>query len=283
MMNADEMELYLVEKGVSSEHIQVLKNEIVQGMDSDLQECFEYVETVERLIPVDKIVSLPRFRRGRDGTWWDHFNCQAGSIVEVRIESLRRSMEQKGLESFIHSFSLPKYKVRGCYYPRLDQYYIEQDGTHRTLWAKVVDAPYIYARVEIYKLVKEKYRNYLMLLSLKESWYELLRKCHLSWHYDNNMVMYGDKEVFKFYRPPSFSGDDVSTQIIKEKYKRNIGIFEKCLHLDRYWKKRIRNRELRYKIIKNIVCPFIELRDKGYVDSAAYRLLISLYESDWEL
>jgi hypothetical protein len=110
-------------------------------------------------------------------------------------------LEEKGLEDFLKSFTLPEYRVYLAYYEDLDEYHVEADGNHRITWAKIVGASVILADVSIYRLSHIKHRNYMRVQRAKQKWVKLLQKCKLEWQEKSNMVQYHGTPLFRHVEP----------------------------------------------------------------------------------
>ena len=65
------------------------------------------------------------------------------------------------------------------YYDEFDEYHVAHDGNHRTLWAKLVDAEYIRARVYKYKYNPTKHDNYKRIQCILGDYKKFLHVCNL--------------------------------------------------------------------------------------------------------
>lgn len=167
---------YLRSKGVDLDYIQSLKTDYVLS-DENFWEYHKYIKTERNiLVPLKKVKGLSN-RGEPNRSWWDHLQG-CGHVVTDRLESLQKIMEKKGVEAFRKSFEEEEYKVYFAYYIDLDEYFLSVDGTHRVIWAKTLNVPYICADVDKYRLhhadLKEVLRPNIKQLSiyhhLREIW-----------------------------------------------------------------------------------------------------------------
>ncbi|MDQ0418907.1 hypothetical protein J2Z48_003112 [Croceifilum oryzae] len=223
---------------------------------------------------MDKIMGLPIGRMERDRSWWEHLTYQAGCLEPDRIKSLQEELETKGRDAFIESFALEEYQIPLRYYPSMDQYYGSYDGTHRIVWAKLVNAPYIRAKVEVYERNEEMYRNYLSVAPHKARWREALQRCGLRQNSLQDQVMYQDHLVYPFRNRTTFlDEDDWLTLRVKERYKKDTHSLECCLTLHHEWQEKIKNQKWRNRLIS--VLSVIH-------QDSAYELLHDLYKLGWK-
>lgn len=160
-------ESYLIKRGISKDHLDQMKKELVQ-LDIGYHYFYDMVDTEEDvLVPVNKIQGLSSTRGEANRSWFNHIARKAGGLSLTRLNSLRRSLENQGLESFRESFKEREYQVRLIHYDEEDNYYVGGDGNHRTVWAKIVNAPSICARVSRYKINHKNRTNYQAVRKLK--------------------------------------------------------------------------------------------------------------------
>ncbi|MBX4163787.1 hypothetical protein [Priestia megaterium] len=152
----------MLSTGVSREHILFLRQSKVKSL-GEIGEFFQSNGTEEvELVPVSKIKGL---NRGTPGfSWLDHAEMIAGNLSPSSFQSFQQRLEETSLESFrewlkSESFLETNDVVTFNYYAECDEYYA-YEGNHRTLWAKLVDAKYIKAKVNKYHYNSAKHSNY---------------------------------------------------------------------------------------------------------------------------
>jgi len=264
-------EKYLVEAGVSPEHLDKMKKEIVQGHDH-YHYFYDYVGEKETfIVPVNKIKGLSRGEDGR--TWWDHITSKAGNLSWIRIQNLRRRIEEKGLEEFRRSFEDPSYRVELNYYDYEDSYYVGGDGNHRTLWAKIVDAPFICARVSRYSLSPTKWINYQNVQDWKEKLRSLLERYNLqlvNGHIEANgwSILYLDPTYTYIYD----YGDKDQVHAVLDEYSEVISLLEGAIDF---------HRKLRFISdirIRKFILAVLYIFSKH---ERVYEVLLDLYNAGW--
>lgn len=177
-----ETELYktLLQKGVSDSYIKNIKQTLNMSEDpykryyDDIQEdkkTFAYV-------PVSKIKSLG-FRGTVGLSWFDHACCNGTHNIDlVRCQRAFDYLKTQSLDEF-HDY-YKHHPVRLKYYEDDDFYVVFGDGTHRTLWAKVTGASYIYARIYRARKNHSTYESYRWFKELEVKFHEYLSSNELS-------------------------------------------------------------------------------------------------------
>jgi hypothetical protein len=99
---------------------------------------------VQQLIPVKKIMGGNPLRIDTDKTWLENFK-----VMDEQIDGLLDSLEEKGLSGFINFLQEDRKteKIEVSYYDDLDEYYVIENGSHRTTLAKVMGIETIKALV----------------------------------------------------------------------------------------------------------------------------------------
>lgn len=120
--------------------------------DSDVYECKKRKEDrVQELIPVKKIMGGSPLRIDTKKTWLENFE------VLPRMDQQLDDLEKEGLSGFIASLQadLKKEIIDVDYYDDLDEFYVMDNGNHRTTLAKVMGIETIKARVALHEFKPE--------------------------------------------------------------------------------------------------------------------------------
>ncbi|MFC7443085.1 hypothetical protein [Laceyella putida] len=212
-------EALLIEQGVSKEHILQMKEIKVKNHEPLFWKYHNGILTKETmLVPLEKIKGITRCSPGF--SWWDHFILRKGDLVDSRMESLLSSLKKKGLEEFRNTFIDEKYKVSLFHFVDHDIYFVCNDGNHRTIWAKIVGAPFIMADIERYEFPKDE-ENIKLIESIHREYLNLLNSMNLV--HSEGEVVYKDQHVLPF---ESFEITDWTNteqiRLAKATYKCNV-------------------------------------------------------------
>ncbi|MBY0598967.1 hypothetical protein [Bacillus bingmayongensis] len=233
--------------GVDSEHL--IKTDQEKPISSEeLERYYDYVKEEEqkKLVDVTKIKGLTDTRLNVNGTWWEHFNGEAEVLAHNRIETLFERLKEKGLLRFIFSFEESRYCVPLAYFDKEDIYFAYGDGNHRTVFAKIVNAPYIFAKVSYYKYNPVSERNYIQY----KKWFQDLCSSveKLGFRIEQGWIKYKDVSIIDIdiYMPSNFNLSDKDMNFIHEKFKnlqKELTFIEEKVRLLRFfslkWKIRI--------------------------------------------
>jgi len=165
----------LLEAGVSLEHIQAQKRNFFQ--DTRLENYYNKVENSERLckdIPIQKIIAVKTDWVVEGKSVYDLFmgRTSEGRDGKKFAENLT-SLKENGL-AFQLAFYAGEFNYEGSsplrfnYYKEDDCYILQNDGVHRTISAKMFNAPTMSGIVTDYELDKEKKKLYEEYDSLQE-------------------------------------------------------------------------------------------------------------------
>ncbi|MFJ5762748.1 hypothetical protein ACIQAA_27190 [Neobacillus sp. NPDC093182] len=173
-----DIEMTLLNAGVNEEHLSFLKNDTLKS-DAPFYYFFDVSDQREyRLVPVNKIKGLSRGEPGF--SWWDHVLLKAGNIAGNRLEGNEKRLQSTTLEEFRKRFVSNNFPaVELSYYDEFDEYYVSSDGNHRTLWAKLVAADYIRARVYDYKYNPIKHGSYKRVQGILSDYTKLVEVANL--------------------------------------------------------------------------------------------------------
>lgn len=138
------LEIYFLSKGVTKEHIKRIKTKILENNKNCIYRRSNKIEYEK--ICVNKIIGIERIYQ--KGMLWDIINkFKNDDIDRERLEAQFERLEELGLEETQDSFSNLPFPIIADYYVEDDEYYVTNDGTHRTLMAMLIDAKYIHAEV----------------------------------------------------------------------------------------------------------------------------------------
>jgi hypothetical protein len=274
-------EEFLLKMGVPQSHIDRMKRDTCLS-SCDYQLFYEFAgeEEIEdlRMVPVEKVGGLTGSRGEGGASWWDHFTGKVGNLDLVRIERLKEKLKALGLDHFRSTFAHPEYKIELGYYPWHDAYIVESDGNHRTIWAKIVGAPTIAARV--YRFLPDHYKRYQRLVERKKQFENTVKHYNLIWK-DSDLLA-GEEQIpvwhfgRGYYNRRRYETDENIQWMMKEydrmekRLKRLGEIHER---LSRFKNERIRDLLLR----------FLSLRSEIFLDEdpVVYSLLQKLYKAKW--
>lgn len=155
----DGLDKYLLDKGVSEEHILKMKNKIL--MSDEMSEYSEFEEdSYEMLVPLDKVVGVSRGTPG----WSVYDNVRMIGEGDREPRRFQNCLEynEYDLDKLRESYHNMYYPVNMYYYVDEDAYYISTDGNHRTLTAMLVGADKIKANVINAYCNNEKKKKYML-------------------------------------------------------------------------------------------------------------------------
>lgn len=144
------LEEYLCEKGVSREHIDKMKNKVLQGTKGAYYnlpepETKKFIEE-RRQIPLDKVIGTGRGTVGVS-VFENVRRMEDGERSSSRFEGCFKFLDKMSLEELKESYKKLPRPVEMDYYVEDDEYFLSGDGNHRTLTAMLVGAEYIDAMV----------------------------------------------------------------------------------------------------------------------------------------
>jgi hypothetical protein len=268
------LELVLLEMGVLFEELQKAKKEKLQNYRSlfSLYQRNYEEDTHLELVPVDKIISLTDTRGEFGRTWWDHISSKAGSLDSLRKRYLFDQLSKKGLHSFRSSFAEEEYKVTMYHFVEHNCYAVENDGNHRTTWAKVLNAPFIAAEVTRCRAIPEKYNN---LKEIEKSKGELSKLItHYNLTYDGTSILYKNQMITDVFIPEpcwnSFDSAKKQFEYYSELIACAVELHKELNSLN--WIKR-----------KKRILSLIFGSDTTMMEHHTYKILSSLYKANWKL
>lgn len=162
-LKRSEVERMFQSKGISDSHIQLMKK--LKNRTDDIHHWYydEGEEVENQMVEVAKIKGLGA--RGTVGRSWFKHTYKVkprGNSLGMDLSRCKNAMdilERQSLDEF-HSF-FHYFPVTLTYYKEEDSYYVNDDGTHRTLFAKLTDCKIIKAHVMHMNLNHEKYNAFI--------------------------------------------------------------------------------------------------------------------------
>lgn len=130
--------------GIPLSHIQWLKETMLV---EEPKGYFPKKDMEKQIVPVRKILGLGL--RGEPGfSWWSHLMLERGTLN--RIGDLVKRLGKLGLEEFKSTYMMEEFanEINILYYPDLD-FYIAENGSHRTTMAKLTNVENMIADVTI--------------------------------------------------------------------------------------------------------------------------------------
>jgi len=212
-----DLETLLNENGVPEQHISKLKRQYQYDIFV-LDKYYESkkIEKVIQSVPVNKIKATSRQGLPND-SWFDlaqnaskviyKDNCEIRSNIDASKveEALDYLLSAENLSVYHQSLVDDIQEVDLNYYDKDDIYAVESDGNHRTILAKLTNAPFIKARVSTLNFSQEKYERGLKIKDSVKEFDVVLDKLNLTSDCDN--IYYHGKPVigafvnglFKYY------------------------------------------------------------------------------------
>lgn len=140
---------YLLRNGVSNEHIDKMKNKILES-DRDAYQIYPDLKSpesgYEKLVPLAKVIGTSRGTVGL--SVYDNVRTmRRGDREPYRFEKCFSFLNEMSLEELQKSYEELYEPVRMEYYVDDDAYFLSGDGNHRTLTAMLVGAECIRAKV----------------------------------------------------------------------------------------------------------------------------------------
>lgn len=163
----------LLTAGISQEHIQRQKRSFMQAVE--LEDYYNPVADSQgprKEIPVQKISGFKGKETLAGQSIYDLFCSVADECHPEKIKSQLHSLQKNGLafQRAVYSseFNLVSHQLQFNYYQEDDCYILQNNGLHRLVMAKMLDAPYISGIVTVYELNSTNKKLYTEYLSLKE-------------------------------------------------------------------------------------------------------------------
>ncbi|MED3325523.1 hypothetical protein P4409_00020 [Bacillus thuringiensis] len=184
----DELRTY----GINLDHLKKMNQE-KPILCEELELYYDCIpnEKKNMLVKISKIKGLTDTRLNTNCTWAQHMTGEAGVLALNRLETHYKYLQENGLAASIEYFQQPEHKINLSYFDKED-IYVVTDGNHRTVFAKMINAPYIFAEVVQYKYnytSESYYLHYKKLLKNLEISAE-----KLNFYIQDGKIMY--KNVF---------------------------------------------------------------------------------------
>jgi hypothetical protein len=238
LLNEKYLSELLLDKGVDGNHLIEMKSlENRSRYPMELYYDTEEEKTYET-VPVSKIKGLG-FRGTPGISWFDHACCEGTDNIDVgRCEIAIERLQRISLEEY-HVF-YQNHPVRLIHYKEDDSYFVNGDGTHRTLFAKVTGCETVRAKVNHATINSERYGAYKRFEQLLHQFKALLKKHDL----EEELLSGSDRCTSFFYKGKFVITYDIySPSYFKSKYQLNHQAVDK-------WEKDLAILESDLKIIK---------------------------------
>ncbi|MGP4073754.1 hypothetical protein ACTWQB_14510 [Piscibacillus sp. B03] len=154
-----------ISAGISREHLDFLEEECLESPERYYKTYSQINNSEEmQLVPTDLIKGIDTMRSKSRKSWF--YNLINADECNFRISTIKEFLSKitpTDLENFRESFKNEKYSgdnLRFVYFEDEGKYFAVSGGSHRTLFAKLVNAPYVYAKVTRYKLNQLKTKNF---------------------------------------------------------------------------------------------------------------------------
>ena len=150
---------YLLNVGVSADHIEKMKSKILENDRSEYYNKFENSTAEIKLVPLEKVIGTCRCSVGK--SVYENVRRMAhGDREPHRFIKCFDFLNSMTLENLRASYESLYYPVHMIYYVEDDAYYLYNDGNHRTLTAMLLGASHIRAKVIIAHCDEEKKKRY---------------------------------------------------------------------------------------------------------------------------
>gem|GEM_PF-4633477 len=272
-MKSKQIKDKLIEAGVAADYISFLESEIMKS-DDVLYDTYLRVGKEEKIkIPVSKIKGIST-GRGINGLSWMYNFIQTSecNFRETTVEKFRSKITSSNLGNFKASFVDHKFSddnLRFSYFKEVDEYYTSGGGSHRTLFAKVIGAPYIYGKVITYQKDPVKEKNVFEIESKEEYLKSLIQTMNLHLEKEEEEI----RIKFKTFPLSMFEENIINDFSDQNRVEERLDIYNEEIE----YLKEIQSLHNRYKRI-----PTIFLRLKNSVSSyETLGDLIFLYEKGW--
>lgn len=160
-----DFEKFLLEVGVSSEHIYKMKNKIMQDIDLLYYKCDDATSEPKIMsVPVNKIIGVRRAIP--DVSVFENIRkiYRATSFSNSKMEDCLNYANMMSYEDLKLSYSNLPDPVHIAHIIETDEYYLYGEHNHTTMCAIVFDAPFINAKVIDYHLNSKKVSNYKAMI-----------------------------------------------------------------------------------------------------------------------
>lgn len=159
---------YLLNIGVSEEHIAKMKSKILENDRSEYYNKFENSTAEIKLVPLEKVIGTCRCSVGK--SVYENVRRMAhGDREPHRFIKCFDFLNSMTLENLRASYKSLYYPVHMVYYTEDDAYYLYNDGNHRTLTAMLLGASHIRAKVTIAHCDEKKKRDILRVKNFTKS------------------------------------------------------------------------------------------------------------------
>lgn len=237
-MEYHELESLLIEKGVSKEYLKMIQKETPKkrSLLSDFNFNIYYEDNEnekEQNVPVHKIKMLSREGLPND-SWFDlsiNAKYNTSNIDLSRIdEALTYLINSSSLSSYHQSLITDIQPVPFEYYDEHDIYTVGHNGNHRTILAKLTNAPYIRGVVKTYNFNANKYKAYTQIKNAIKEFDSVLDQLGFYPDDDDELIYYKNKAIigaigyFEHY-------------FTFKNYRRNEGfysLFSNTVHKERF-------------------------------------------------
>ncbi|MDT3498136.1 hypothetical protein NLU03_28520 [Bacillus toyonensis] len=286
--------------GVKTSHLEKMKNE--KPTEHEIQMNYHtYVKTDEIPISIN-LRKLKGLSRGDTRfTWWDHLTLEARQLNYHKRDRLLNILKNDGLDKFIHSFEQNEYAIDVIYLDDEDAYYT-CEGNHRTVLAKILNVPFIKAKVSYHtcdipcKNAFNQYQNNrhklelrLESLGLKLNFPKDVTKTPLEkiTEVGEGSILYNEIEILSTNIPSLdaiiHNWDDsrstcekfISTQNEFRYLNQQLDLLEKTDQLYRPFSPKWKIRFLKFFLV------FLDDNDDNLHKKDSYKAMITLYEQNY--
>ena len=206
---------YLLQFGVSAEHIDKMKNKILVAR-KDYYHDFEdtYKNTYKKLVPLNKVIGVSRGTVG-DSVYENVRKMKKVERKKERFEACFEYLEKMPLEELKKSYEKLTRPVKMVYYECDDEYFLTGDGNHRTLTAMLVGSEYILAKVTRVKCDLEKRKKFIPSKEIENKYNIVKLRKHMCNNIKYSIVFKDDEGEYTIYGYPMIEKNEDFFEYLK--------------------------------------------------------------------
>jgi hypothetical protein len=230
--NEKSLEKFLIESGLKPEEISKLKKEKNESVDEFYSFYTRTDKEIMKKIPVNRVIGIGTARGTTGISWFENLlNFRQHNFRAKTINDLSEKMHSS-LSDFRNSFESGDYSgdnLRFVHFIEDDLYVNTSGGSHRTLFAKISGAEYIYAKVLEYKCDNYKRKNFELIKQKEEQLKNLVSEMNLGIISEENqqIISYKNTTILSFEEIDicDYSNDE-AVRIVIDSLNKHIDYLE---------------------------------------------------------
>ena len=206
---------YLLQFGVSAEHIDKMKNKILMDHKNYYHDFEDtYKNTYKKLVPLNKVIGVSRGTVG-DSVYENVRKMKKVERKKERFEACFEYLEKMPLEELKKSYEKLTRPVKMVYYECDDEYFLTGDGNHRTLTAMLVGSEYILAKVTRVKCDLEKRKKFIPSKEIENKYNIVKLRKHMCNNIKYSIVFKDDEGEYTIYGYPMIEKNEDFFEYLK--------------------------------------------------------------------